>query len=1027
MGRRLRYADAVRLLGGTGPAAAGVENLLGTALSLATAGGSEVALSLFDAKTEMVRLGRVAAGQLRDKWSGYGRYERNLRLEAAHGVLVVIAFFEAFDEIVTAADFPAPELSRDDQVLLAARTPLHGDWLHSLLETPLPVPAAERGYHQLLDELATWYAGTGDWFVGFLEGLAEWDRADERARGAVTRLMRERLPHRAVQHYEEGHRRLAVDVPEFAIWVDRAESRAVGRGLAELEAILRRTTAGAGPERHRAALASAYRAELDRPILGRDTADPGDAGGLTIPLLGEAYVDARFRARECGPGSKPGDEDWWAAATPRDDLSGFLVRYLITPQATVAPLLLLGQPGAGKSALTRILAARLPASDFLAVRVVLREVPAEAPIQDQIEYALRAAIHESVAWAELSRTAGGALPVVMLDGFDELLQATGVHRSDYLERVAEFQRAEAVQGRSVAVIVTSRLAVADRARLAEDGVAVRLEPFDDAQVGRWLDTWNTANRAALGRRGLRTLPKEVVGRFPDLARQPLLLLMLALYDASGNALQNAGATFGTAQLYDRLLHDFAVREVRRWHQERPDHELAGLVADELMRLSIVAFAMFNRGRQWVTERELDDDLTGLRVEPARRGPAEDFRSPLTAGQEVVGRFFFIQRAQATQDGRALQTYEFLHATFGEYLVARLLAGILRENAARETSRVVRLGAGGGGDEELLRGLLGFTPLTARNTVLSFVADMLATSGPGPVHAWLIGRLQAAVFRPEASPRAYGNLPKRADHWMSIYSLNLVLLALACGEPVRASEVWTLAQEPARWLQGLSLGWQAAVPPSSWFEVTAHLDVRRTYAPDGRNDIVLGRYTGEPVEKVDPLWSFRTDGSAPFETAYEMDEALRSMHLSNHLSEDVFRHAVEPLLDHMPRAVTHFFAHGPGDAESVAHSLLSLLMVSAADEEPGLPRAYDRAVAVLTQFVALVEDPTNEVILLLRTMRQDAGRLGPARVAHYCRRIAETGIHSLTVVRAIRKCLTAGDVPADEADRIEETLVQRVQF
>ena len=44
----------------------------------------------------------------------------------------------------------------------------------------------------------------------------------------------------------------------------------------------------------------------------------------------------------------------------RDDFAGFLAAHLTTTQATEAPMLLLGQPGAGKSSLTRILAARLP-------------------------------------------------------------------------------------------------------------------------------------------------------------------------------------------------------------------------------------------------------------------------------------------------------------------------------------------------------------------------------------------------------------------------------------------------------------------------------------------------------------------------------------------------------------------------------------------------------------------------------------------------------------------------------------------
>jgi predicted kinase len=99
---------------------------------------------------------------------------------------------------------------------------------------------------------------------------------------------------------------------------------------------------------------------------------------------------------------------------------------LTSVEATTAPLVVLGQPGAGKSLLTKVLAARLPAADFLPVRVALREVPAEAEVQDQIDYAIRAATGERVEWPDLSRSAGGAMPVVLLDGFDELLQATGV-------------------------------------------------------------------------------------------------------------------------------------------------------------------------------------------------------------------------------------------------------------------------------------------------------------------------------------------------------------------------------------------------------------------------------------------------------------------------------------------------------------------------------------------------------------------------------------------------------------------------
>jgi hypothetical protein len=85
-------------------------------------------------------------------------------------------------------------------------------------------------------------------------------------------------------------------------------------------------------------------------------------------------------------------------------------------------------------------------------------------------------------WGQVLVAFGPAVPVILLDGFDELLQATGVSQSDYLLKVARFQQCEADQGRPVIALVTSRIAVADRVRYPEGTLALRLEPFRDEQV-----------------------------------------------------------------------------------------------------------------------------------------------------------------------------------------------------------------------------------------------------------------------------------------------------------------------------------------------------------------------------------------------------------------------------------------------------------------------------------------------------------------------------------------------------------------
>jgi len=125
----------------------------------------------------------------------------------------------------------------------------------------------------------------------------------------------------------------------------------------------------------------------------------------------------------------------------------------------------MGQPGSGKSLLSRVLTARLFEAGFLAVRVELRHVQPDSGIQLQVEEGIFQQTGEKVSWPELVRQVGSETPrVIILDGLDELIQNSAVQRADYLELVQEFQRREALLGRSTAVIVTSRTVVAMRTR-----------------------------------------------------------------------------------------------------------------------------------------------------------------------------------------------------------------------------------------------------------------------------------------------------------------------------------------------------------------------------------------------------------------------------------------------------------------------------------------------------------------------------------------------------------------------------------
>lgn len=430
---------------------------------------------------------------------------------------------------------------------------------------------------------------------------------------------------------------------------------------------------------------------------------------------------------------------------------------------------------------------------------------------------------------------------------------------------------------------------------------------------------------------------------------------------------------------------------------------------------------------------------GFGLGPLQVG-TEDLRTPITAGQEMVGRFFFIQRAQAVRDDRTLQTYEFLHATFGEYLVARLTVQAIRDAAARARARTLRLGPSD--EDDLLQSLLGFTPLTARTTVLTFATELLRREAVGEARHWLIDRLRVAVTRPEYVQRRYRPVDKRADHWMATYSFNLMLLALACGEPLRATELCREAADP----RGLAAGYGPAVAGGGAGRHVA----RRDEHHDGESGLVRGRRrdlillaSPEPAaEAVEPFWSnqygpsweFRNSDPGSGFSNFSVSPEVTSMHLSGALGDDILRHAVEPVLGRLPIAVLGFVLHGRDDAESVAHSLFRLWLSSSLDDElEQLRYACEQAALAVSGFAwgppeEAPDDARNAIKMFLRSLAADAHRLPAGDLTRLVQTIRasayfDDAAHLLPVV----ECLLAAAAATDDDPTADGLLYDAARY
>lgn len=384
------------------------------------------------------------------------------------------------------------------------------------------------------------------------------------------------IVNKAAERYESHYLALAATVPEFMIWAMLGEHAAtrsrikdirsdvksalnVSReALGRVEALLALQAAESGDLLDLCSVvARANRGVLDQPIVPMDAERYGAT--VEFPTVGRIYINPRYRIAKADIGKRPADEKWWDDLSSRTDFDLALAGYVTTPDATRFPLLLLGHPGAGKSLLTKVFAARLPALAYTVVRVPLRQVGANAPIMDQVQQALDLATHRRVDWWRLVEQSHGTVRVVLLDGLDELLQATSNDRSGYLQEIMEFQRTEAEQERPVIVIVTSRTVVADRVDIPLGTTVVKLDYFHETDIAKWLSRWREANSSLIASGTVRELSLATALRQSELARQPLLLLMLALYSADP-ASPALDADLSTANLYHRLLDNFARRE-----------------------------------------------------------------------------------------------------------------------------------------------------------------------------------------------------------------------------------------------------------------------------------------------------------------------------------------------------------------------------------------------------------------------------------------------------------------------------------
>lgn len=432
-------------------------------------------------------------------------------------------------------------------------------------------------------------------------------------------------------------------------------------------------------------LIGTYRARIQQPVIESKSEDEK----LEYPFISEAFIPQRYKCLRYSGEERLELTDTWKDIEPQKDMTSFWAKYYLDPSSVDNILLILGEPGIGKSLLTKMLCARMSSRAGVFIRIPLREHNMEEDIESIVckQITLDGDSSEPVAKFKWFAEEFPDNPVTLVfDGYDEVLQATGGVYRGLLKQIRRFQESCSEHKRPVRVIVTSRETLIDKADIPADSLVMKLLEFDEKQKVKWIDIWNAHNHDILAEEGIEDfrLPENNKD-IEKLSGQPLLLLMLAIYDANFELKANSltkqtgqDDAFNRTTLYNELIRRFVRRELRKGPKggeiafdEADSNEQEVMVNKEMKKLGIAALGMFEREKLSLTVDELDHDLEYMEV---KNIPYNQLgRKMLKNAEMVFGSFFFIHQSRVENEEETKDaTFEFLHKTFYEFLVADLV-------------------------------------------------------------------------------------------------------------------------------------------------------------------------------------------------------------------------------------------------------------------------------------------------------------------------------------------------------------------
>ena len=503
-----------------------------------------------------------------------------------------------------------------------------------------------------------------------IEKLGEFQLDEHLARNALTCFHKSELAQVLNQLLSTQLHQAGMDQNEaqiLAAWVAWGTHRYLKKALEDAEDSVRQSAelymSGRQQERDKYDSINAYlREQIVAKPLEKVFAESFTFRDIYVPLKAK-------------PVNKNGDVD--EEAEPFD-LETWAKDILNDPQKQEQVMFIQGGPGRGKSVSCRMFAELVRQHlhpIWTPVLIRLRDIP---KLQPSFRETLREAVQADFAanddgWLTDRNTRF----LFLLDGFDELVmegRTSGLE--EFLKQVGQFQQdCQRSKDMGHRVLITGRsLALHSIERFMPHNLErVEIQPMDDELQQRWFANWGKLVGAE---------PTELIGilqdkRLPDqlreLAREPLLLYLLAAMHRDGELrleiFEGVEGARAKILIYEKTL-DWVLTK------QRPDwlnRQLTAMETEGLRRiLAEAALCVVQSGgecaaMEMVKERIKDNDSAARLIEQAQERLGDDaLKNALAA--------FYLQPASADKGG----SVEFAHKSFSEFLFAQRLKESLEE-------------------------------------------------------------------------------------------------------------------------------------------------------------------------------------------------------------------------------------------------------------------------------------------------------------------------------------------------------------